>query len=307
MQVRKAAEEYLRAKRSIRAKTRKEYAHRLAHFSFWCEKEGIQLEDVKPSIIRRYLETVSDKSISTQRSYTRVIKGFLRWCSKEEEFEEIVKERTVKRIEMPKVEQVLVETFTPAEIKALFAACSKANEPELRARDYAILALLLDTGIRASELAFDSYRPQELTGLRMEHTFTNPSDPHIRVYGKGKKQREVGLGRKARLALTRYIKDYRGNSPSPFVFLSRRGDPLTVRSLEAVLERLAKWSGVKDVHPHKFRHTYACRYLLDGGDIYKLSRLMGHTKLEVTQLYLRAIQDKQARQGPSVLDNLEGL
>ncbi len=69
-----------------------------------------------------------------------------------------------------------------------------------------------------------------------------------------------------------------------------------------MIDRLAGWAGIEDCHPHKFRHTYACMYLLAGGDIYKLSRLMGHSRVDITEIYLRAIKDTRLRNGLSVLD-----
>lgn len=99
-------------------------------------------------------------------------------------------------------------------------------------RDKAMVSVPIDTGIRVAELAFDPSRPEETTGLRMEHVFLELHDSHIKVMGKGRKEREVGLGEQSRLALRRYITRYRRRSDSPYVFLGRTGEPLSVRGVE---------------------------------------------------------------------------
>jgi len=84
---------------------------------------------------------------------------------------------------------------------------------------------------------------------------------------------------------------------------------LTPEGLDRLLYRLRDrvgrqhFNGVR-VSAHTFRHTYAVRYLEQGGDLYKLSRLMGHSSVVVTEGYLRAFTARAARQGGSVLDNL---
>jgi integrase/recombinase XerD len=74
-----------------------------------------------------------------------------------------------------------------------------------------------------------------------------------------------------------------------------------------VIEQLGERTRIRDVRvsPHTFRHTFAVQFLLNGGDIYKLSRLMGHTSVKITERYLQAVSAKQARtENRSVLDNL---
>ncbi len=286
----------------LRNKTLRWYRSRLERFIGWCEKRDIELEQVKAPVVREFLLEHRFGSQYTLHGYAQVIKSFLRWCSDEEAFENLVSEQTVRRIELPRLKIKTVSMFTPKEIKALFAACEKEATPELRARDKAILSLLLDAGLRVSEIACDDTRLEEVTGLRLGMVFLKPSESYLEVIGKGGNERTVPLGNQARLALRRHISYYEERPMNSCVFLSRNGNPLSTRSVEDVVYRLAEWAGVKDAHPHRFRHTFACLYLLNGGDIYTLSRIMGHSTVKVTELYLRAIRDIQARKGLSVLD-----
>jgi len=82
---------------------------------------------------------------------------------------------------------------------------------------------------------------------------------------------------------------------------------MTPSGLNTILDRLEQWSGITGVRVscHTFRHTFACLFLLQGGDLYKLSRLLGHTSVRVTEIYVRSISAQQARRtSESVLDHL---
>src|SRR5205823_9956793 len=127
---------------------------------------------------------------NTRHARAQIVKGFLSWCSQDEEMG--VKERTVKRIEMPKLIQSEVALFTDREIMRLFRACDKMKNPH---RNRAIVHMLLDTGIRAAELCYDAERVDEETGLRMESVVLGRGgESFIWVMGKGQKARTVGLG-----------------------------------------------------------------------------------------------------------------
>ncbi len=309
--IQQAVSEYLHAKRGVvSAKTFRWYQQKLAAFVTWCEGQSLaNLHQVRASEIRDYLHslTIGNASLSsyTRKGHHQVITGFIRWCSKEEILEAETSAKIADRIEAPKVEKTVIEPFSSAEIQALLHACEKKPTRALQARAKAIVYLLLDTGIRASELAFDSSRPEETTGLRMHQVFLDPGDPFIRVMGKGRKERDVPLGQKSRTYLRQYIHRYRGSSESPYVFLSRTGEPLTVRGLEEMVKRLGENARVSNCFVHRFRHTYAHHYQIARQDIYELSHTLGHTSVKVTENYLQKLQQFGNRNGHySVGDNL---
>jgi len=311
MQVREVVQDYLAAKKSLNPLTHLGYSQKLAVFCDWCEIEQLSLKTLRARNVDAFLEYLLANRVArktnrqhissyTLQGYARVVKGFLNWCVLDEEYEEIVKPIVVRRIKLPRVEQTIIETFSSEQIDALFQVCAKEETEHLQLRDRAIIALLLDTGIRAAELC----------SLTLDHIDLSPKDSYIRVHGKRDKWREVGLGDRSRRELRKYIRLFRvetaKNAP---LFIGRYHQPLTVSGLDQIISRLAEWAHIEGVRcsPHTFRHTFACNYLLQGGDIYALSRLMGHTSIRVTEVYLRGIRAREARQGSkSVLDSMKG-
>jgi site-specific recombinase XerD len=303
--VAQAIEEYKYAVLKLSPRTQKWYVERLERFADWCAAQGLTLDKVKATHTRRYLEelrqTPNKRTGEPLSSYTihghaRVLKLFLKWCNKEEGFEDYVSVKAT-RVDMPKLDKKVVQIFTTEEIKALQKACAKEATPELQARSYAVVSLLYETGIRASELC----------GLTLDATYLKPGNSFIRVFGKGRKEREVGLGKDVSQALYKYIHRFRrADEKEQHTFLSRTHKPLTVYGLDQVLYRLGDWAGVEDCHAHKFRHSFAVGYLQAGGDLFDLARLMGHSTTEVTKLYLEAYSSTNARQkGISLMDNLK--
>ncbi len=179
----------------------------------------------------------------------------------------------------------------------MFQACENEYTSELVARDRAILSILLDTGIRANELC----------SLTLDKVHLDTQDAYITVHGKGNKWREVGLGKQARTALYKYIHRYRtASKDNDYVFLSRYKVKMTPTGLNQILYRLADWAHVEGrVSAHVWRHTYAMQYLKNGGDVYKLSRLLGHVGISITENYVRSLSQRDARIGQSVLDSLK--
>ncbi len=307
MDVQVAVGEFLASKFQLSPHSRRGYRLRLAVFTSWCESQHLALEELKTSHLRTFIEDVSRRPgqkggtlrSSSVRLYVTTVKTFLAWCASEEDFEEFVSSKVVSRIPAIKAEQPIIETFTPEQIAALFAATGEQPFP---IRDRAIVSVLLDTGIRASELV----------GLTIDCCWLDPDDSYLKILGKGKKWREVPLGRTARTALRRYITRYRKprTASEQHVFLGRTGEPLMVSGLEQIIRPIGHRARIKGVRvsPHTFRHTFACMYLLNGGDIYRLARIMGHTSVKVTERYLSAIKSKQVRQeNHSVLDHLKDL
>ncbi len=97
------------------------------------------------------------------------------------------------------------------------------------------------------------------------------------------------IGKFVQIELLHYIEKVR---PQPYgrdydrLFLSRGGKSITVNTVKLVFSRLAKSSGVNRLHAHLCRHTFAINYLLNGGDIFSLREILGHTTLEMVNHYL---------------------
>jgi site-specific recombinase XerD len=291
-----AIEEYLAAKKNaVTHDTYAWYAILLDQFQVWSNSHSlVHLNEIKPTHISQYVADTPSKNTHTRHGRAQVVKSFLQWCAEDDEMG--VKDRTVKRIEMPKIEQSEIILFTDSEMRALFKACNQMRNPH---RNNAIVHTLLDTGVRASELCYDATRPEEETGLLSTNLFLGRDDSYIRVMGKGRKPRSIGLGTNSSSALRRYLNRERGHSPSPYVFLSRGDEPLSVRMLQQFLHQLGTLAHVDDCHPHRFRHTFAVSQLMHGTSDLVLMQLMGHTTLESTKIYTRAMTSLQARQASS--------
>jgi integrase/recombinase XerD len=204
---------------------------------------------------------------------------------------------------MPKLEQSDNVIFTDPEIIRLFRACDRMQQPH---RNRAIVHMLLDTGVRVAERVYDGSRPEEPTGLRMESLVLGRGDSYITVIGKGRKSRTIGLGQETTLAVRRYLNRERGRSDCPYVFLSRAGGPLSIRMLQQFLDELGEFARVDNVHPHRFRYTFAVNQLLAGTSDLVLMKLLGHTTLESTKIYVRGMTQLQARKAaPSVVDRIK--
>ncbi|OPZ88266.1 MAG: Tyrosine recombinase XerD [bacterium ADurb.Bin429] len=166
----------------------------------------------------------------------------------------------------------LIPTFSPDQITALLAACQGKAFHDVR--DRALLMLLLDTGLRASELCT----------LRLENI--DWTECTVTVWGKGGKQRAVPFGEATRQTLLPYL-DRRGELGTPMVFVTCYGDPLTRRRLQTIIHNRGTQAKIARVRcsPHTFRHTFAVMYLRNGGDVFSLQKLLGHSDLTMTRRY----------------------
>ena len=147
--------------------------------------------------------------------------------------------------------------------------------------------LLLDTGLRIGELI----------GLKMDDIHIN--DGLMKVMGKGKKERMVPIGNKAQKALQSYLFRHRpkpAHSGIENAFLSIFGTPITENSVELMFSRLAKKSGINRLHAHLCRHTFATMFLLNGGDVFTLQQILGHTTLEMVRNYVTLASNHIAMQ-----------
>lgn len=307
--------DYLAAIKQLNAGTQRLYERHLKTFAEWASLQGVTLEHINNRNVQAFLEWLrvthkprkrGSEQISTYTiaGYVRSIWTFLYWCLDDEEYSALVRLQTIKGIKLPRTEKLIKQTYSDEEIEALFNACQDSSKQyAYKLRDTAILAVLLDTGIRSEEIRTLTIGNVTLARVVQE-------DSYIMVMGKGRKQREIPLGNKARRSLHRYIRECRKNAgKSESVFLSRQGGQMSHEALKDMLHRLLKMSCLDDaqVNPHKFRHTFATRYMANGGDIYDLSRLLGHSSVAITENYLKSLSAKEVRKRKkhlSVLDTL---
>jgi len=123
----------------------------------------------------------------------------------------------------------------------------------------------------------------EAAGLRLGDL---RADGTLKARGKGSKERIVPVGRTARAAIVRYLGQRGAGVPEAAPLLGRRG-PLDARGIQQVVRRLKTRIGVGGrLSPHSLRHTFARSYLVNGGDVFSLQRILGHTTLDMVNRYV---------------------
>jgi len=210
-------------------------------------------------------------SLKTVQCHVRALKAFSSWLYNDD----YTTENRLKNLKLPKAPSKTIEPLLPEEIKKITSSI-KQNTPT-GVRNHAIFVTALDNGARASEIA----------GIKLSQV--NIREGYIKVMGKGAKERIVPIGKFVQMILWRYLSNIRPKPANPEcdnLFLSRNGRPITVNTIKLMFSRLAKSSGVDRLHAHLCRHTFAINYLLNGGDIFTLKEILGHTTLDMVNHYL---------------------
>jgi len=210
-------------------------------------------------------------SPQTVRGHIRGLKAFSSWLYREK----YTTENRLLNLKIPKAPVKLIEPLTDSEISQIVSSINQDSPTGFR--NHVIFVTALDNGLRASEIANIN-----LEQLDLKKGF-------VKVMGKGSKERIVPIGDYVKMMLWTYINKVR---PEPTLagcdnlFLSTIGEPITANTIKLVFSRLAKNSGVKRLHAHLCRHTFAINYLMNGGDIFSLREILGHTTLEMVNNYL---------------------
>lgn len=242
------------------------------------EGHSLQAEQVTVNHLRGFMEDLTGRGLSEggMDAHFRALKGFFSWAVKDE----WLSSNPTLRLERVKQPQRLMLTLSADEYRRMLEV---ARRSEYRDRDTAIVVLLFDTGLRLAEVA----------GLQVSDV--RFGEGYLRVIGKGDKERVVPLGQMSAGALDRYMRKSRKPRFGfvEHVFLSRIGQPLTRSGVSQVLAELAKQAQVPRAHaaPHAFRRAFAVNYLRNGGDVFSLQHVMGHTTLDMTRRYVNLLPE----------------
>jgi integrase/recombinase XerC/integrase/recombinase XerD len=223
-----------------------------------------------------YMFLVERKLASTSiKSHVIVVRTFLNWCIARE----YISQRLTDRFRIPKAKQNVIDILSESEIQKLIASFDLSSKTGFR--NYIICLLMLDCGLRLNEVAT----------LRIEHI--SISDNYMLIDGKGNKQRIVPFGSTLKQTLEKYIVSR--SSERGTLFYTVRESPISRTVITKAFERLKENTGIKRLHPHLLRHTFATLYLENGGNIYALQSILGHTSLEMVKRYLHLSKDKIIR------------
>lgn len=224
-----------------------------------------KVENITTEDLRDYLTEYKESHClakTTVDNVRRIFSSFFAWL----EDEGYILKNPVKRIHRIKTPRVVKDTFSDEEFEAL---CNNTN----CLRDLAIIELLISTGMRVGELE----------RLNIEDVDFNERE--CIVLGKGDAERVVYFDARCKLHLQEYLASRSDDNPALFVSMNRPFKRLRINGVESMLVKLAKNAGVKNVHPHKFRRTFATNAIDKGMPIEQVQRLLGHLQIDTTLRY----------------------
>jgi site-specific recombinase XerD len=244
-----------------------------AGISDWSEVTARHVQEWTVTLLGRYSDCYANNQF-------RALQQFFKWHATEDPDEP--RPNPVIGLKPPKVGDKLVAVFTEDELAALLATC-KGGGFQSR-RDYAVISLFKDAGVRLSELA----------GLAV--TDVSPASREAVVTGKGDKQRTVRFTYDTSRALDRYLRERAKHRLArvPALWLGVRGGPMTASGIYQVIERRGREAGV-EVNPHKFRHHFSHTFLDRGGAEGDLMELNGWSSPQMLARYGRSARSARAR------------
>jgi integrase/recombinase XerD len=240
------------------------------------------ITDYTSEVIRKFLETkINETSTTTADNYRRVFSSFFGWCHKNEH----ILRDPMYRIENIKQPKKVKKPFSNVELDKLRNTIKKrmnnaskdknSRQYFLALRGLVILELLVSSGVRVSELK----------GIRLKNI--NLDERSVKVLGKGNKERITYFSKTAKYYLQKYI-TLRGQKEADddYLLIHNTGKQLGSYGVERFLRELGADAGVANVHPHRFRRTFATNLVNHGMGIERVQKLMGHESINTTRLYV---------------------
>lgn len=285
--------------RNLSQRTLDYYAWQLGKFAAWLGgRSVVNVAAITATDVREYLVSLQERGLAaaSQHAAARAARAWLNFLVAEG----VLERSPMASVKMPKRGKHILPAFTAEEVQALLAACDKGRgvRPWDHIRLRAVVLVLLDTGLRASEFC----------GLRMRDVTLSSGRVFVRS-GKGNKDRITWLEATAKAALVRYIESERGGAgPDDPLFVSREtGGALTTAALLTLLNRLGVRAGVH-CHPHKFRRSCAIFMHRNDARLTDIAELLGHSDLATLKKYLdlNAQDGRAAHRAHSPVERLLG-
>lgn len=263
---------------NLQDNTIKSYEYKLLLFDEYLSKYELNnINDINADIVRNFLAEQSKRlNKLSLKHYYSTLNIFFNFLAKNK----LVNENIMNYVSVPKVPKRTLRTFTNNEVRLLLNHFDK-NE-FLGYRNYVIMSTLFSTGLRISELC-----DLLCTDILFELDIMN-------IIGKGDKQRHVPLSPALKKLLLSYFKkrnayiDENGLFQSRYFFITRKAQKLKRENVEWLFIKVKRNYNIEGgrFSAHTFRHTFAKYYLLNGGDIFSLQRILGHSKIEETRKYI---------------------
>jgi integrase/recombinase XerD len=237
---------------------------------------NIQRDDITRFMLDEKDKGLSPNSISRSLASIKMFHRFL------------VRERICKKdpaalVETPKLWKKLPDVLSVEEIERMIEASKGKDWQSIR--DHAVLELFYASGVRVSEL----------TDLKLENI--NLEIGYIRCVGKGRKERLIPIGKRAKVALQKYChkvrRDLLKDRAIQTVFLSRLGKQISRQSIWKLIKQYAQKAGIKkSIKPHTLRHSFATHLLEHGADLRAVQEMLGHSDISTTQIYTHVDKER---------------
>ena len=268
------------------------YRKKLAAFCDFSDAQQVtRLDQVDANHLRRFFLHLEETGHNPggRHAHFRTLRTFFNWIEQEEEgFHSPLRKLKPPRVDVQPIQGVSLDEFS-----ALLNACSGNGFTDKR--DKALLLALFDTGLRIQECLALTWADVDLVKSTI-----------LVRRGKGGKPRTVFFGSETRRALRTYAKMRRDDAPQ--VWVTHNGRPLTYWGVISLLKRLSKQAGMtKAPSPHDFRRATALQLLRNGADVVSVSRLLGHSGLQVTTRYLAQLESdlQRVHRAHSPVDSLK--
>ena len=274
---------YLQFERNASPHTLRNYRSDLLQFRHFLAggkpERPVDIDSVDALRIRGFLAFLfeKEKKRSSIARKLAAVRAFFKFLCREQ----VITKNPAVQVATPKLARTLPRIMTEEEINTMLdqiARIAKVGDTAL-IRDYAILELLYASGLRVSEL------------VGLDARSVNFGDMMVLVHGKGRKERIVPFGSKAKDALTNYMTVrekilWETRTGSQALFLNLRGRRLTTRSVDRLLKKYVRNFGPHiKASPHSMRHAFASHLLNEGADLRAIQEMLGHASLSTTQRY----------------------
>ena len=273
--------DYARVEKGLAANSISNYQRDLIHFCKFLVGRGRTFADSTRDDVRAFLTALYSQGLSAQSVARHLIsvRNFFRFLAKENR----IQSDPTADVDAPKLEQRLPRYLSADEVETLLGQPDISTP--LGLRDKAMLEVLYATGMRVSEL------------VHLRCSDFESSLGVVRCLGKGNKERLIPVGKSALRAVEAYWQGGRSamckNGQEPFLFLNRRGQPLTRVGFWKILAGYGRRAGFSiPLTPHLVRHSFATHLLERGADLRSIQLMLGHSDISTTQIYTHVLKQR---------------
>ena len=233
--------------------------------------ETVPLIQISTAQLRVYLSDFGNKhnygkaSMDLQR---RMLSSYFSWLYDED----YILRNPIKRIHKIKTEKRVKTVLTDEEIETLRDNCKNM-------RNLVIVELLCATGMRVGEL------------VNLDRRDIDFDKRECIIFGKGSKERTAYFDAKVKIHLRKYLESRDDDNEALFVTLRKPHDRLQIGGVEAIVRKMGRELGIRNVHPHKFRRTMATKAIDKGMPVEQVQKLLGHTEINTTMTYAMVSQN----------------